>query len=58
MSNQEDTIIVHATGLTEGIRCAMCKNPIRSDRGCDGGCMVDTELLEKVLKVIEQNIVR
>lgn len=38
------------------IRCAMCTNPMKSNRGCDGGCRVDEEMYKKVLGVINKEI--
>lgn len=34
------------------VRCAMCTNVMKSDRGCDGGCQVDEYLYEKIMKAI------
>lgn len=42
------------SGLTEGIRCALCTNPMANDMGCDGGCMVNEYQLKKIIDVIEQ----
>ena len=49
-----DFITLNAQGLDEGIRCAMCTNSMANDRGCDGGCVVDTAIYERVLKVIKE----
>lgn len=49
--------IFNTQGLEEGIRCAMCTNSMKSNRGCDGGCIVDTNLYKKVLDVLHQNLV-
>lgn len=51
-----DTILIHTQGLEEGIRCAMCTNPIKSDRGCDGGCSVNETIYKKVIEVIDNQI--
>lgn len=40
------------TGLEEGLRCAICKNSIKSDRGCDGGCLVDSSLYKKIMDTV------
>lgn len=48
-----DCILVHAQGLDVGIQCAMCTNPMKSDRGCDGGCSVNEDMYKKVLDVIK-----
>ena len=38
--------------IEEIIRCAMCTNIMRSDRGCDGGCQVDERLFNKIMDEI------
>lgn len=52
-----DIIAIHTQGLDEEIRCTMCTNPMRSDKGCDGGCMVDKDMYEKVMDIIRNRIV-
>ena len=42
-------------GLEEEIRCAMCTNPMKSDRGCDGGCEVNEDMYKRVIKTIENH---
>jgi predicted ribosome quality control (RQC) complex YloA/Tae2 family protein len=32
------------------IRCTICTNPIKSDRGCDGNCTYDERLFDKLMK--------
>lgn len=54
----EDTITIYSTGMEEGIRCAMCTNPMANDRGCDGGCRLDEDMYNKVLDVIYSNIIK
>lgn len=44
------------TGLEEGIRCAMCTNPMHNDRGCDGGCRYDKSIYKEVLDVIYRHM--
>lgn len=34
------------------IRCAMCTNIMRSDRGCDGGCRYDEMIFDRIMKEI------
>lgn len=41
-------------GLYDAIRCYMCTNPIRSERGCDGCCDVDGTMYGNVCYVIEE----
>lgn len=37
------------------IRCAMCTNSMRSDRGCDGDCQVDEIMFDRIMKEILKN---
>ena len=53
----EDVMAIHTQGLAEGIRCAMCTNSIKSDRGCDGDCIVDEDMYKKVADTIRNHIV-
>lgn len=53
----EDVMAIHTQGLAEGIRCAMCTNSIKSDRGCDGCCIVDEDMYKKVMDTIRNYIV-
>lgn len=39
-------------GLEEGIRCTMCTNHMKSDTGCDGNCVVDEIMYQKVMTTI------
>lgn len=52
----EDVMAIHTQGLDEGIRCAMCTNSMKSDSGCDGGCIVDDEMYKKVMDTINNQI--
>lgn len=54
----EDIMAIHTQGLDEEIRCTMCTNPMRSDKGCDGGCMFDEDMYEKVMDVIRNREVK
>lgn len=53
----EDTIAIHTQGLDEGIRCAMCTNSMKSNRGCDGGCAVNEGMYREVMNTIRNHIV-
>ena len=53
---KNDLALIHTEGLDEGIRCAMCTNSMKSDRGCDGSCAVNDAMYKKVMDVIESNI--
>ena len=44
--------------MDEGIRCAMCTNTMKSDRGCDGGCVVNDAMYKRVMEVINKAIVQ
>ena len=50
--NADDCVLLHTNGLEDGIRCAICTNPMKTDRGCDGGCSYNEDLLEDVLKTV------
>lgn len=53
----EDVVAIHTQGLDEGIRCAMCTNSMKSNRGCDGGCVVNEGMYREVMNTIEKHIV-
>lgn len=53
----DDVIAIHTQGLDEGIRCAMCTNSMKSNRGCDGGCVVNECMYREVMNTIENHIV-
>ena len=53
----KDVMAIHTQGLAEGIRCAMCTNSIKSDRGCDGGCIFDEDMYKNVVDTIRNYIV-
>lgn len=48
--------LIDADGLDEEIRCEMCRNPMRSDTGCDGGCIYDEKLYEKIVRLLNERI--
>ena len=47
---------IDADGLDEEIRCEMCKNPMHTDRGCDGNCKYDEKLYEKIMQILNERI--
>ena len=47
---------IDADGLDEEIRCEMCKNPMHTDRGCDGNCKYDEILYEKIIQILNKRI--
>lgn len=57
-TTKNDLTLIHTEGLDEGIRCAMCTNHMKSDRGCDGGCVVDNNMYKAVMDVIEKQKAR
>lgn len=52
----KDMRFIYANPLDEAIRCAMCTNPIKSDRACDGGCKVDEQRYKNVIKAVNELI--
>lgn len=44
---------INDEALDEGIRCAICTNNMKSDRGCDGNCKVNEHLYDRIMKVID-----
>ena len=50
----DDIILINTNGLSEGIRCSLCKNPIKSDRGCDGNCNVNEEDVSHIMEVVDK----
>lgn len=49
---------IYTEALEEGIRCAMCTNTIKSDTGCDGGCIVDAKMYNKVMTEINSRLLK
>lgn len=57
MTKTEDVIrqaVIDTDGLDEEIRCEMCKNPMHTERGCDGNCKYDQKLYERILRVLDR----
>ena len=54
--HNDDVMAIHTQGLAEGIRCSMCTNTMKSDRGCDGGCVVDEDMYKKVMETINNQM--
>lgn len=52
----QESNLINVYGLEEEIRCTMCKNPNRTDRGCDGGCEYDERLYDTIIKVLNGRI--
>ena len=55
-TTKNDLALIHTEGLDEEIRCTMCTNSMKSDRGCDGGCVVNNAMYKKVMDAIERRI--
>ena len=54
-SNKNSNVISVYDGVSEAVRCAMCSNPNKSDRGCDGACSYDEKLYERIMKAIAES---
>ena len=54
-SNKNSNVILVSDGVSEAVRCAMCSNPNKSDRGCDGACSYDEKLYERIMKAIAES---
>ena len=55
-SNKNANVISVYDGVSEAVRCAMCSNPNKSDRGCDGACSYDEKLYERIMKAIAESV--
>ena len=47
---------IDTEGLDEEIRCEICRNPMRTSRGCDGNCTYDEKLYEKIMQILDRRI--
>lgn len=47
---------IDTDGLEEELRCACCYNPVKSETGCDGGCMVDGDEFNRIKDTIFKRI--
>ena len=47
---------IDTEGLEEEIRCEICRNPMHTDRGCDGNCTYDEKLYEKIMQILDRRI--
>ena len=48
--------VIDTEGLDEQIRCEMCRNPMHTDRGCDGNCKYDEKLYERIIQILDKRI--
>ena len=47
---------ISVEGLDEQIRCEMCRNPMHTNRGCDGNCKYDEKLYERIMQILGERI--
>ena len=47
---------IDVEGLNEQIRCEMCRNPMHTNRGCDGNCKYDEKLYERIMQILGERI--
>ena len=47
---------IDADGLDEEIRCEMCRNQMKTRRGCDGNCKYDEKLYERIMQILDKRI--
>ena len=47
---------IDTEGLDEKVRCEMCRNQMKTDRGCDGNCKYDEKLYEKIMQILYERI--
>lgn len=47
---------INTDGLDEEIRCEMCRNQMKTGRGCDGNCKYDEKLYEKIMQILNKRI--
>ena len=55
-TTKNDLALIHTEGLDEEIRCTMCTNYMKSNRGCDGSCVVNKDMYKAVMDAIEKRI--
>ena len=55
-TTKNDLALIHTEGLDEEIRCTMCTNSMKNDRGCDGSCVVNKDMYKAVMNAIEKRI--
>lgn len=47
---------IYVEELDEEIRCEMCRNPMRTNKGCDGNCQYDEKLYERIMQILGERI--
>lgn len=48
--------LIDINGIEEEVRCAICKNQIKTDKGCDGNCKYDESLFRKITTMLDRRI--
>ena len=54
-SNKNSNVISVYDGVSEAVRCAMCSNTNKSNRGCDGACSYDEKLYKRIMDAIDKS---
>ena len=48
--------IINTEGLDVEMKCLICTNPFKTNKGCDGACRYDEELYNDIMNAIEDRI--
>lgn len=48
--------VIDICGLEEGIRCAICENPMHTDKGCDGNCKYNEKAFKRITDLLDKRI--
>ena len=48
--------ISRQAAVDEEIRCVICRNQTKTDRGCDGNCRVDENLHKEIIRIFEKHL--
>lgn len=48
--------VIDICGLEEGIRCAICENPMHTDNGCDGNCKYNEKAFKRITDLLDKRI--
>lgn len=52
----EPSYVIDTLGIEEEIRCTICKNQIKTDKGCDGNCKYDENLFRRITNLLNKRI--
>ena len=47
---------IDVEGLDQQIMCEMCRNPMYTDKGCDGNCKYDEKLYESIMQILDERM--